>query len=136
MPRIVERTPPRNLLHVASQISTLPQGEGGRKNMLSTLNRRVTLEAQTLTSDGGGGYSASWDTFAMVWAAIEPVSGTSVFGPDATEASVKYRVSIRRRTDVFAGMRVNDGGRLFEIKALLDDGPQSQFLVLATEKIG
>ena len=104
--------------------------------MLSQLNRRVTLEAQTLTSDGGGGYSASWDTFAMVWAAIEPVSGGDVFGPDASEARVKYRVTIRRRADVFAGMRVNDGGRLFAIHAILDDGPQSQFLTLMTEKVG
>jgi len=104
--------------------------------MLSTLNRRVALETQTLSPDGGGGYSVSWDTFAMVWAVIEPASGADVFGPDAGEARVKYRVTIRRRSDVFAGMRVNDGGRLFAIKAVLDDGPQAQFLTLMTEKIG
>lgn len=104
--------------------------------MLSTLNRRVTLEAQTLTPDGGGGYSGGWDTVATVWAAIEPVSGAEVFGPDASEARVRYRVMVRRRTDVFAGMRVNDAGRLFTIKSVLDDGPQSQFLTLTTEKIG
>jgi SPP1 family predicted phage head-tail adaptor len=104
--------------------------------MLSQLNRRVTLEAPTLNSDGGGGYSASWNTVATVWAAIEPVSGTDVFGPDATEARVKYRITIRRRSDVLAGMRVNDGGRLFAIHAVLDDGPQSKFFTLLTERIG
>ena len=104
--------------------------------MLSQLNRRVTLEARTLTPDGGGGYSASWDTFAMVWASIECLSGADVFGPDAAEARVRYRVTIRRRTDVHGGMRVNDGGRLLAITAVLDDGPRSQFLTLMTEKIG
>jgi SPP1 family predicted phage head-tail adaptor len=104
--------------------------------MLSQLNRRVALEAQTLTPDGGGGYSAHWDTIATVWAAIEPIGGTDVFGPDAGEARVRTRITIRRRTDVLAGMRVNDGGRLFAIKAVLDDGPQAQFLILTTEKIG
>ncbi|HEX3943804.1 MAG TPA: phage head closure protein [Rhizomicrobium sp.] len=104
--------------------------------MLSTLNRRVALEAQRLTPDGAGGYSASWDVIATVWAAVEPMSGTDVFGPDASEARVKYRVTIRRRTDLFAGMRVNDGGRLFAITTVLDDGPQSQFFTLMTEKIG
>lgn len=104
--------------------------------MLSQLNRRVALEAQTLTPDGGGGYIANWDLIATVWAAIEPVSGTEVFGPDASEARVQYRISIRRRSDVFAGMRLNDGGRHFTIKAVLDDGPQSQFFNLLTEKIG
>lgn len=104
--------------------------------MLSQLNRRVALETQTLTPDGGGGYNAGWDTIATVWAAVEPVSGGEVFGPDASEARVKYRVTIRRRSDVFAGMRVNDAGRLFAIEAVLDDGPQSQFFTLLTEQIG
>ncbi len=104
--------------------------------MLSSLNRRVTLEAQTLAPDGGGGYSASWDALATVWAAIEPIGGADVFVPDASEARVKYRVTIRRRSDVLAGMRVNDGGRLFAIHTVLDDGPQSQFLTLMTEQIG
>jgi SPP1 family predicted phage head-tail adaptor len=104
--------------------------------MLSILNRRVALEAQVLTPDGGGGYSANWDTVATMWAAIEPVSGADVFGPDASEARVRYRITIRRRSDVFAGMRVNDGGRLFAVKAVLDEGPQLQFFTLLTEKIG
>lgn len=104
--------------------------------MLSTLNRRMTLEAQTLTPDGGGGYTTGWYTIATIWASIEPVSGGDVFGPDASEARVKYRVTLRRRSDVLAGMRVNDGGRLFAIHAVLDDVPQSQFLPLMTEKIG
>jgi SPP1 family predicted phage head-tail adaptor len=104
--------------------------------MLSSLNRRVTLESQTLTPDGGGGFSGSWNTVATVWAAIEPLSGEDVFGPDASEARVKYRITIRRRVDVFAGMRVNDGARLYGIKAVLDDGPLAQFLTLMTEEIG
>ena len=104
--------------------------------MLSQLNRRVALEAQALTPDGGGGYSGGWNAVATVWAAIEPLSGTDVFGADASEARVKYRITLRRRSDVLAGMRVNDGGRLFAIYAVLDDGPQSQFLTLLTEKIG
>lgn len=104
--------------------------------MLSSLNRRVTLEAQALAPDGGGGYGANWNTVATVWAAIESVSGADVFGPDASEARVKYRATIRRRSDVVAGMRVNEGGLLFAIHAVLDEGPQSQFLTMMTEKIG
>ena len=104
--------------------------------MLSKLNQRVTLEAQTLTPDGAGGYGASWDTIALVWAAIEPVSGADVFGPDASESRVRTRITIRRRTDVLAGMRVNANGRVFQIKAVLDKGPRVQFLTLVTEQIG
>lgn len=104
--------------------------------MLSQLNRRVTLEAQALVPDGVGGFTASWNTLATVWAALEPISGGDVFGPDASEARVRTRITVRRRTDVFAGMRVNDGERLYGINAVLDDGPRSQFLKLVTEQLG
>ena len=104
--------------------------------MLSILNQRATLEAQVLTPDGAGGYSASWETIALVWCAIEPTTGAAVFGPDATESRVRYRIVIRRRTDVTAGMRINASGRVFRIDAVLDDGPRAQFLTLLTEQIG
>jgi SPP1 family predicted phage head-tail adaptor len=104
--------------------------------MLSKLNQRAALQALALTPDGGGGYSATWTTFATVWAAIEPVSGNDVFGPDADESRARYRTTIKRRADVVAGQRITAGGRTFAIRAVLDDGPQSQFLTLLTETIG
>ena len=104
--------------------------------MLSQLNQRVTLEAQTLNPDGAGGYAASWEAIALVWAAIEPTSAADVYGPDATESRVRTRIVIRRRTDVIAGMRLNANGRVFQIKSVLDDGPRAQFLTLLTEQIG
>ena len=104
--------------------------------MLSKLAQRATLEAQTLTPDGAGGYSGSWDAIALVWAAIEPIAGADVYGPDTTESRVRYRITIRRRTDVIAGMRVTANGRVFRITAVLDDGPRTQFLTLLTEQIG
>jgi SPP1 family predicted phage head-tail adaptor len=104
--------------------------------MLSKLNQRAALQALALAPDGGGGYSATRTNFATGWAAIEPVSGSDVFGPDADELRTRYRVTIKRRTDVAAGQRVTASGRTFAIRAVLDDGPQSQFLTLLTETIG
>ena len=104
--------------------------------MLSQLNQRASLQAQALAPDGGGGYSATWDTFATVWTAIEPISGADVFGPDTNESRVRYRLTLRRRTDVAAGMRVRVGQSAFVIRAVLDDGPLSQFMTLLTEEIG
>ena len=105
-------------------------------NMLSRLNQRAALQSLALTPDGGGGYSATWQTFATVWATIEPVSGSDVFGPDADESRTRYRITIKRRSDVAAGQRVSASGRSFAIRAVLDGGPQSQFLTLLTETIG
>jgi SPP1 family predicted phage head-tail adaptor len=104
--------------------------------MLSKLNQRAVLAAPVLVPDGGGGYSATWQTFATVWAAVEALTGADVFGPDAEESRVRFRITIRRRSDVIAGQRVTAGGRTYAIRAVLDDGPHSQILTLLTETIG
>ncbi|HEY8698476.1 MAG TPA: phage head closure protein [Rhizomicrobium sp.] len=104
--------------------------------MLSSLNQRGVIEAQTLTPDGAGGYSASWTTVANAWVSLEPMSGAEMFGPDASESRVRHRIVLRRLDGIAAGMRVKIGARAFLIRALLDDGPQSQFLRLMTEEIG
>ena len=104
--------------------------------MLSELNQRVTLEQETLVPDGAGGYLATWNVIASIWASIEPLTGSDVFGPDATESRVRYHVTIRRRGDVIAGMRIRKGSRAFLIRAVLDEGAQSQFLNLLTEETG
>ena len=62
--------------------------------MLSKLNQRAALAAPVFVPDGGGGYSATWQTFATVWAAIEPITGGDVFGPDAEESRVRFRITI------------------------------------------
>jgi len=103
--------------------------------MLSQLTQRAVIVAQTLAPAGGGGYSASWSTVANVWASIEPISGADVFGPDASESRARYRIVLRRRTDVIAGMRVRIENRAFVIRAVLDDGPLSQFMTLLTEEL-
>ena len=59
-----------------------------------------------------------------------------MFGPDASESRVRHRIVLRRLDGIAAGMRVKIGARAFLIRALLDDGPQSQFLRLMTEEIG
>ena len=103
--------------------------------MLSNLTQRAMIEAQTLVPDGGGGYTTSWTTLATVWAAVEPIGGADVFGPDANESRVRYRITLRRRTDVTAGMRVRVNARTFAIHAVLDDGARAQFITLLTEVI-
>ena len=84
--------------------------------MLSRLDRRATLEQQTLVPDGAGGYLATWNVIASVWAGIEPVAGSDAFGPDASESRVRYRITIRRRNDVFAGMRLRSANRPLTIR--------------------
>ena len=103
--------------------------------MLGTLNQRATLRAQTLTPDGGGGFTGSWDVVATVWARLEPVTGADNTAADKRESRVRHRVVLRRSNAVAAGQRLEIGARIFAVRALLDEGPQSPFLTLLCEEL-
>ena len=51
-------------------------GERGHGEMeAGQLRHRVTIQQATETTDGFGGVTQAWATFATVWAAVEPLTG-------------------------------------------------------------
>lgn len=103
--------------------------------MLGKLNQRATVLARTLSPDGGGGHSESWDAVASVWARLEPVSAADRFTADKLESRARHRLTLRRSNALAAGQRVQLGARLFAVRALLDPGPQSPFVTLSLEEL-
>lgn len=103
--------------------------------MIATLRYRASLKAKTLTPDGGGGYSESWDTVALVWCAIEPLSGDDVLSADRLESRIRHRLLVRRGTNASAGNRMVVGDRIFAVHAVLDEGAHAALLALACEEI-
>jgi SPP1 family predicted phage head-tail adaptor len=103
--------------------------------MIGSLNQRALLLANTLTPDGGGGFSDNWEAFASVWAAVEPLGGTDAFGPDRLEARVRHKLTLRRRADVSTGQRAQIGTRLFRIHTVFDEGPQAALMTLLCEEL-
>lgn len=103
--------------------------------MLGTLNQRASVLARTLTPDGGGGYSESWDVVATVWAKLEPVSGADRYTADKLESRARHKLTLRRSTAFAAGQRVQIGTRLFAVRALLDDGAADPLMVLLIEEL-
>ena len=103
--------------------------------MIGKLNQRAMLLANTLTPDGGGGFSDSWESFASIWVAVEPISGTDAFGPDRLEARVRHKITLRRRPGVVAGQRAQIGSRLFRIHTILDEGSQNALMILLCEEL-
>ena len=103
--------------------------------MIGSLNQRAQLLANTLTPDGGGGFTSDWEMFATVWIALAAVGGSDVFGPDALEARVRHKIMLRRRNDVAAGMRASVGARTFRIHTVIDEGPQARLMTLLCEEL-
>ncbi len=103
--------------------------------MLSTLTQRASLLARTLTPDGGGGYSESWQSFAFVWIALDPRDATDNVGAERLESRVRHRIVMRRRADLAAGQRVAVGARLFRVHAVIDEGPRAPAIALLAEEL-
>jgi len=102
---------------------------------IGSLNQRALLLANTLTPDGGGGFSDNWESFAFVWVAVEPLGGSDAFGPDRLEARVRHKITLRRRPGIAAGQRAQIGERLFRIHTVLDEGPQNALMILLCEEL-
>jgi len=103
--------------------------------MLSELNQRAILLARTLSPDGGGGFSESWEPFATVWIALDVIGATDTVDADRLQSRIRHRIVLRRRAALAAGQRVAVGARLFRVHAVRDDGPRAQFVALDCEEL-
>lgn len=98
------------------------------------LNRRITLETLSTTSDGSGGVISTWNTLATVWAQVSPKSGTEKLHGDQLTPTITYDVTIRYRKDVDASMRVIYEGRTLRILGVIDHAEQHRFLSLSCDE--
>lgn len=95
---------------------------------------RVTLEAPIETPDALGGVIRSFAPRATLWAALEPLSGGETAEADQPLGRAKYRVRLRWRNDVTAGMRIRAGARWLDIETVQDpDGRRREIWCLCVE---
>ena len=99
---------------------------------------RLVLQSSNTQSDGGGGQAGDpWAapiTVATVWGSVEPVSGRERLRAQRLEAQVTHRVTIRYRPGVNSDMRLVFGARVFNIRAVLDQGERRRALELLCEE--
>ncbi|WP_274629676.1 phage head closure protein [Arvimicrobium flavum] len=100
------------------------------------LRTELVLEEATLAPDGQGGHTESWSEAATVFALVEPVSATSVFGADQTLETVTHRITLRARDGLASGMRFRKCGRVFAILTGHDPDESGRYLVCRTREVG
>jgi SPP1 family predicted phage head-tail adaptor len=101
------------------------------------LRHVVTIEQPPSTPDGSGGVTGSWTPFdSNVPAAVEPVSGSEQFRADQVQFRRTHRVTVRYNPSEVptTAMRVNFGGRLLYIVAILDPDELNVWLELHVEE--
>ncbi len=97
-----------------------------RKENVGLMKERITIQYYSLSSDGMGGNSQTWNTLATVWANVSALSGRESYEVGGLKGKVKYKITTRYRDDfVSAGyskatydylLRVQYNGKLFNIE--------------------
>ena len=84
------------------------------------LNKRVSIEHFTTTTDSWGQPTEEWVKLVDVWADVRFQSGKEFISADRMTAQTQASIRIRKRA-VDTKMRVVFDGRVYEITAVLPD---------------
>ena len=85
------------------------------------LREQVTIQAESRTANGQGGFTTSWATVATVRAEVVGRSGSEAVKAGIERAVHQWQVTIRRRDDVTPQHRLQWKGRTLEIKSAMPD---------------
>jgi len=106
---------------------------------LGAMRRRVELQQEARTPDGGGGFTVSWTTVATVWAEITPLAGRERIEAMRLQGELTHRIVIRHRRDLAPDhqWRLRLGARTFNVRAVINQGERDRFLeLLCREAVG
>lgn len=98
---------------------------------IGRMRRLLSLQAETVIPDGAGGGAAQWSEVAQVFASVEGIGGNEAEAAMRPAGRTRYRVGLRYRDGVAAGMRFVDGERVLTIRAAFDpDGTRRRLTCL------
>lgn len=98
------------------------------------LNRRIAIECQSELYDEIGQPINAWLPILSVWGNIRHLSGVETIKSDADVSIVKASIRIRYRLGLTAGMRADHLGKIYNIKAVLQDS-QHRYTDLVCEVV-
>lgn len=98
------------------------------------LRERVVLEAVSGAADGQGGWEPGWTAVAEVFALVEPGRVSNRVVGDGRGEVGAFRVTVRFREGLEAGMRFGWGGRKLDITGVQDPDGTRRFLRCAAQE--
>jgi len=94
------------------------------------LDRRVTLQSASVSTDGFGQSVRTYSTLAGVWAMVE-YRGVPKEGEDSEKLTSvnKVRFTIRYRSDVDATTKISWKGKTYEVEGVSLEGRERYLIV-------
>lgn len=86
------------------------------------LDERILIEQETRTPNGQGGSVVAWAPLpsrARPWAMVRGMSGDEAMNAAIERSVGRWRIVLRRRSDLTPAMRVRWAGMVLDIKAVM-----------------
>ena len=105
---------------------------------MSSLSRKLVLEARVRGSDGAGGFTDGWAALGTHWGEVLRGSARLERGDDVARSRASYRIRVRAVSPTspaypHAGQRFREGARLYDIRAVAMD-TDARFLTCAGDE--
>lgn len=104
------------------------------KLRIGDLRHRLVLEQVVRVDDGVGGSEETWERVEELWAALKPLNGQERDVSDQLAGHVSHEIWVRYRVGIKPDMRFRSSARVFEVRAVIDDGERRQFLKCLAEE--
>ena len=94
------------------------------------MRTRGQLQRLTRTADGGGGFTATFTTYATVYLWFKSMSGSERIYAERLDAITRNRAYTRYRNDVIESDRLVVDGKAYQIRAAINMELRNQWLEL------
>jgi SPP1 family predicted phage head-tail adaptor len=104
----------------------------GQQISASDLNRLVTLESYTYSTNSAGGIAAVLaDSLVDIWANVKPLNGGNVINQGQDKNFAYFEITIRYRPQVTENWTINYNGQTLKIKQMqVDDESYKRYLII------
>lgn len=101
------------------------------------LRHRIKFYRATTTRSVTGAVSHEWEHILTLWGQFTPLSVKDIIAGQAQDSQITARAKIRYRDDLDGTMRVQYGGRMYEIvgEPSADNGTGKEYLTLALKAV-
>lgn len=100
------------------------------------LNKRITLLSLFKGRDAAGQKVEIWREHCKLWAQMRCTQNSTATGDGTIVHDTEYRFYVRRRTDITDQMRIQWGGRTFELTGPpLDWQDDTRWMTIVTKEV-
>jgi SPP1 family predicted phage head-tail adaptor len=103
---------------------------------IGDLRHIISLQHQTKTPDGIGGFTTTWtDAATGIFAAIWPVSAKEQVQSEQMTMTVTHRIRMRYRRVLKPDWRAKYGNRYFSIVSIINQNEKNKMLELLCREV-